>query len=79
LPEPLRSRCPPLRLSALTLADLRDFASRQGARRGLSDVSIEAILQVIDGLANSPQALSLRSVIRMLDRADDLENKPRPH
>ena len=79
LPEALRSRCPPLRLSALTRADLRDFASRQGARRGLSDASIDAILEVIDAYANRAQTPSLRSLIRMLDRAADLESKPQAH
>jgi hypothetical protein len=43
LPEPLLSRCPPIRLGALTRADLVGFAQREGACRGLSLPSIDAI------------------------------------
>jgi ATP-dependent Lon protease len=45
LPDPLLSRCPPIRLSAPTIEQLKVFARQQGANRDLSEVSIEAICE----------------------------------
>ena len=39
LPEPLLSRCPPIRLCHLTLAELLAFVRREGAKRALSEAS----------------------------------------
>jgi hypothetical protein len=79
LPEPLLSRCPPIRLPHLSRADLQVFALREGARRGLSVISVEAITEAIDRTFTDPgQLMSLRAVLRMLDLAGDLEAKPRP-
>lgn len=72
LPQPLLSRCPPIRLRALTLDELIAFALRQGARRDLSEVSIDAIVQALLGAAR-PEQLSLRTVLRMIERASSLE------
>ncbi len=54
LPGPLLSRCPPIRLRALSLVELIAFARRQGARRDLSEVSIDAIIQALHGAARPP-------------------------
>jgi ATP-dependent Lon protease len=78
LPEPLLSRCPPIGLPEITRADLVAFARRVGARRGLSEASIEAIVEALEHPANRTRRLSLRSVIRMLDRAKDMEGDPPP-
>ncbi len=48
LPAPLLSRCPPIRLERPTIRDLKAFASREGLRRGLSDLSIEAICTALE-------------------------------
>ncbi|WP_272833841.1 hypothetical protein [Paracoccus fistulariae] len=45
LPAPLLSRCPPVRLDPLTLADLTGFAQSQGERRGLSAGAIAALMR----------------------------------
>jgi hypothetical protein len=76
LPDPLLSRCPPIRLSAPTIEQLKAFARRQGADRKLSEASIEAIIAVFDSGAASGRRPDLRTVIRMLDRAERLEKWP---
>lgn len=73
LPEPLLSRCPPIRLADLSLADLVAFARREGDRRGLSEPSVEAIAIAITRSCSSGQRISLRTVMRLLDRAVSLE------
>ena len=79
LPEPLLSRCPPIRLPRLASADLTGFARRQGQQRGLSEISVEAIVAALQHEAASVRHLNLRSVIRMLDRAAVLEAGPTAH
>lgn len=79
LPEPLLSRCPPLRLRDLTLADLDGFVRREGARRGLSGAATEAICAALERAPARGQRPSLRVAIRMLQRADDLESAPVLH
>ncbi|KGJ02235.1 hypothetical protein IT41_17965 [Paracoccus halophilus] len=77
LPEPLLGRCTVLRLQAVDLSDLIGFAEREGRARALSDSSIasitEALAAVAPGAATRP---SLRTGLRMLDRAADLEHRP---
>jgi hypothetical protein len=79
LPEPLLSRCPPIRLPQLTLSDLTGFAQREGAKRGLSNASIEAIAEVLARHGSQTGHLSLRSVIRLIERATSLEAAPINH
>lgn len=79
LPEPLLSRCPPIRLPNLTIRDLEGFARREGARRGLSAHAIEAITEVLGQHSEHAKRLSLRSVIRSLELAAALENHPLLH
>lgn len=79
LPAPLLSRCPPLRLQALTLTELIGFARRQGGARGLSETALATLVEVLEGAAMRPHHLNLRTVIRLLDRATDLQNAPTQH
>ena len=79
LPAPLLSRCPPLRLQALTLAELIGFAQQQGAARALSETALTTLVEVLEAAPLRPHQLSLRTVIRLLDRAADLQNAPARH
>ena len=76
LPEPLQSRCKVLNLPDLTTSQLRQFAETEGARRGLPDPAIEALMDVFDCGAIAHAGLSLRTVSRMLDRAQTLTYQP---
>ncbi|WP_417673998.1 AAA family ATPase [Pseudodonghicola sp.] len=76
LPEPLLSRCPPLRLRDPSLEELIGFAQRQGSKRGLSEASIEAVVEALRRASCHARRLSLRTVIRMLDLAERLEAGP---
>ncbi|RDD72586.1 AAA family ATPase [Paracoccus versutus] len=79
LPEPLLSRCPPIRLRHLTLAELVAFVRREGAKRNLSETSIEAICEVLAHPSLRQHQPSLRIAIRLLQRAADLEQGPTLH
>lgn len=79
LPEPLLSRCPPIRLRHLTLAELQAFTRREGAKRDLSETSIEAICDILSHPSLQQHRPSLRVAARMLERAADLEQGPTLH
>lgn len=79
LPEPLLSRCPPIRLRHLTLAELLAFVRREGAKRNLSEAGIEAICEVLAHPSLRRHHPSLRIATRMLQRAADLEQGPTLH
>ncbi|CAM3263567.1 ATPase family associated with various cellular activities (AAA) [Paracoccus aminovorans] len=79
LPEPLLSRCPPIRLRHLTLAELVAFVRREGKKRNLSETSIEAICEVLAHPSLRQHQPSLRVAARMLRRAADLEQGPTLH
>ena len=74
LPEPLLSRCPPIRLRELAINDLIIFAQRQGLRRGLSVMAVEVIVEALRRGAQ-PGHMSLRTVGRMIDKAVSLQNR----
>lgn len=76
LPEPLLSRCPPIRLRHLTLAELVAFVRREGGKRNLSETSIEAICEILAHPSLQRHRPSLRVAARMLQRAADLEQRP---
>lgn len=76
LPEPLLSRCPPIRLRHLTLAELQAFVRREGVKRDLSETSIEAICEILSHPSLQQHRPSLRVAGRMLGRAADLEQGP---
>lgn len=79
LPAPLLSRCPPIRLRHLSLAELVAFVRREGAQRDLSETAIEAICEVLSHPSLKRHRASLRIAARMLQRAADLEHAPILH
>lgn len=76
LPEPLQSRCVVLDLPDLSRAQLRDFALTEGERRGLPEPSLSALDDVFEHGILADRTLSLRTVSRMLDRAEALISRP---
>lgn len=79
LHEPFQSRCVVLDLPDLTTWQLRDFAINEAARRGLPKPAVEALAVLFETGALSHRRLSLRTVARMLDRAEMLSNRPMLH
>jgi replication-associated recombination protein RarA len=80
LSAPLRSRVQIIDLPALTPGQLMGFLERNAARRGLTELSIEVALTVLAGAcATSREVPSLRTALRVLDRAQALESRPRLH
>ncbi len=69
LPGPLLSRCPPVRLRELSAAEVTEFARRQAARRGLSDMATEAMVDVLEHPKLRYRRPSLRAAARMLQQA----------
>ncbi len=76
LPAPLQSRCVVLDLPGLTPDQLRAFAEIEGKRRSLPDPALGALMDIFDCGAIRSSELSLRTVSRMLDRAEALSNRP---
>lgn len=79
LPEPLLSRCPPIRLRSLTVAELVAFIRHEGAKRALSETAIEAAAAAMADPALHHHRPSLGVAARMLQRAADLEKAPVLH
>ena len=79
IPEPLLSRCVVVELDDLTPSQLQDFARREGVRRCLPDPALTALLDVLDLQPAGARPLSLRTVSRMLDRAERLCGQPMLH
>ncbi|SHF02261.1 ATPase family associated with various cellular activities (AAA) [Ruegeria intermedia] len=79
LPEPFQSRCVVLDLPDLTTGQLRDFAMNEAARRGLPEPATDALAAIFETDALSNRRLSLRTVARMLDRAEALAKHPVLH
>ena len=73
---PRRSRCQVLDLPDLTTSQLRQFAETEGARRDLPDPAMAALMDVFDCGAIANAGLSLRTVSRILDRAQTLACQP---
>ena len=76
LPAPLQSRCVVLDLPVLTPDQLRQFAEMEGAHRGLPEPAMAAVMDVFDCGALANAGLSLRTISRMLDRAQTLACQP---
>ncbi len=79
LTAPLLSRCPPIRLRDLTLVELEGFVRREGVSRRLSEAGIEAIVEALKHPELRHYRPSVRVASRMLQRAEDLERRPRLH
>jgi ATP-dependent Lon protease len=78
LSGPLLSRCPPLRLPALTRDQLMTFAAREVRRRDLPDDVRDAVLQILSEESGSWQP-SLRTALRMIERAEGVADRPVLH
>lgn len=76
LPDPLLSRCPPIRLDPPVLAHLLGFAAHEGERRGLSPEAIDAIRAALEWAERQDRLPTLRTVLRMLDRAEQMQQRP---
>ena len=78
VPETARSRCQLIQLLDITPTQLSTFARTRGQKMGLSDPGVEAILEILD---RAPKVLgprlSLRDVIRALERGECLEEQPK--
>ena len=80
LPEPLVSRCRVLHIPDVTPEQLQGFARRRGAAMELPDAAVDAVADVIVRVPETLRLrLSLRDVNRMLERAEDLANRPVMH
>lgn len=78
IPETLRSRCEIIEIPDITTEQLQTFATARGGKLGLSDEAVAAVVEVI-GTAPAVigRRMSLRDVVRMLERAEMLERRPR--
>ncbi|MDE0983239.1 MAG: AAA family ATPase [Yoonia sp.] len=80
VPEPVRSRCQVIEIPDVTVEHLHWFARSKGAKLGLSVDSIEAIVMAItQAPVVTKRRQSLRDVMRLLDRAEVLEGRPKRH
>ncbi|ETX12804.1 peptidase [Roseivivax halodurans JCM 10272] len=79
LPEPLLSRCPPLTLSNLSREHILRFARREAERRKLPETAIGAIEESLAAVSSKSRFPSLRTVNRMIDRAETIAFMPTIH
>jgi hypothetical protein len=78
VPEPLRSRCQVIEIPDITSEQLQAFAMKRGDKMGLSPESVDAIVTaIIQAPIVAGRRISLRDVVRMLERAEMLEGRPR--
>ncbi|GAA4227501.1 hypothetical protein GGQ68_004363 [Sagittula marina] len=75
LPAPLLSRCVVLDLPDLTGAQLQVFVEEQGEGRGLPQTAIDATSDAIQRVIVAGRTPSLRTISRMLDRAELLAQR----
>lgn len=78
LPAPLLSRVPPLRLPHLAREQLIGFAQQQAVRRGLPEEVTDEIAAILESLSEHDRP-SLRSVVRMVERAEAVLARPLLH
>ncbi|MEP3667038.1 MAG: AAA family ATPase [Roseibium sp.] len=78
LSGPLLNRVPPIEVTYPSPAHLRGFINRQAQLLGLPQEAVNAIHEAIEG-AGPHSKTSLRTVKRMLDRADQILSAPMLH
>ena len=78
LPAPFFSRCPPMRLPALTRGHLMGFARAEAARRGLPEAMASTVVEAIEA-APDRHVPSLRTAVRMIDSAERAAKGPVLH
>jgi ATP-dependent Lon protease len=79
IPEPLLSRCPPLELPPVSKQHLIGFAQRLGKAHDLPDEAVAAIEDIIRSSNDDVGGASLRTVKRMIDRAEIAYTRPLLH
>lgn len=79
LPESLLSRCPPLELPQVSKQHLIGFAQRLGKAHDLPDEAVAAIEHTIRSCHGDIGGPSLRTVKRMIDRAEIVYARPLLH
>ena len=79
LPEPLLSRCPPLELPPVSKQHLIGFTRRLAEARRLPDEVTAAIEEIIRTCRRDTGGLSLRTVKRMIERAEIAYARPLLH
>jgi len=79
VPMPLLNRCTVVDLPPIEFHDLCRFARAETARRGLSEDSAEAIVLALAHPVVRSKYISLRGVIRMIEKAEVLEGRPWLH
>ena len=78
VPEPVRNRCQLIEIPELSRDQLQDFAFKKGGELGLSEAALDSVVMAIDqALVVTGRRLSLRDVVRMLERAEVLDGRPR--
>lgn len=78
VPEPVRSRCQLIEIPDITDEQLIEFARRQCANAGIGEDAMEAVLEAIQQAPRlSGRRISLRDFVRMVERAEVLEGRPR--
>lgn len=79
LPEPFLSRVEVVTLDVPSTSHLVDFVRHEGGCRGLTSPAVEAMVTAIEKAAQFETRPNLRTVGRMLDRAEVLERLPAIH
>lgn len=79
LPPPLRSRCTEVQLPDVTVTELQNFVLREQPRRGLSDEATAGIIGALERSVKFRIRPSLRTVIRMIERAELQDGRPVVH
>ena len=79
VPMPLLNRCTVVDLPPIGFHDLCGFARADTARRGLSEDSAEAIVLALAHPIARSKYISLRGVIRMIEKAEVMEGRPWLH
>lgn len=76
--EPVRSRCQVVEIPDVTMEQLQEFALRKGEAFGLSEAAVDAVFVAIAQESDvTGRRQSLRDIVRMLERAEMLEGRPR--
>lgn len=76
---PFRSRCTEIEVPDLTVQQLQTFVLREQRRRGLSDDVTAGIIGALEQSANFKRRPNLRTVIRMIERAELQDARPVVH
>jgi len=78
-PPPLRSRCTKVQMRDLTVNELKSFVLRERRRRGLSGQATSGIIGALEQAGGLKIAPSLRTTIRMIERAELQDARPVVH